>query len=239
MAALNIAQPIKRTRLHEQVARTLSLKILNRELQPETLLPNEESLSQQFGVSKPVIREAMNFMDAKGLVQVRPRVGAKVCDPSSWVINDPMLLKWRMESTPEKGFILNLLEVRSIIEPITAGLAAERADETDIERIFAALEKMEAAHDIESHISADVDFHLSILEACGNELLISSLKPVLDTTLGSSFTQFIHSFSAAKSSIQVHRQVAEAIRNKDNQAAITAMRQIIERSADDLEADNF
>ena len=111
MTELKIAQPIKRARLHEQVARTLSLKIISRELQPHTLLPNEESLSHQFGVSKPVIREAINFMDAKGLVRVRPRVGARICDPSNWVINDPALMKWRMESTPEKSFIINLLEV--------------------------------------------------------------------------------------------------------------------------------
>ncbi len=238
MTELNIVRPIKRTRLHEQVARTLSLKILNRELEPDTFLPNEDSLSQQFDVSKPVIREAINFMDAKGLVQVRPRIGARVCDPSSWVINDPVLMKWRIESSPEKSFILNLLEVRTIIEPIAAGLAAERATSADMIKIDQALEQMEEADNLDKHITADIGFHLAILEACGNELLISSLKPVIDTMLGSSFTQFIHSFSAAKDSIAVHRKVADAIRGKDNNAAIEAMRLIIKRSSDDIQADN-
>ncbi len=238
MTKQNIVRPIKRTRLHEQVARTLSLKILNRELQPDTLLPNEESLSQLFDVSKPVIREAINFMDAKGLVQVRPRIGARVCDPSSWIINDPVLMKWRIESSPGKKFILNLLEVRTIIEPIAAGLAAERATATDLEKIDAALELMEQADSLNRHIAADIQFHLAILEACGNDLLISSLKPVIDTVLGSSFTQFIHSFSAAKDSIAVHRQVADAIRDKDDNAAIEAMKQIIKSSADDIQANN-
>ncbi len=236
---LNIAEPIKRARLHEQVAQTLSLKILNRELEPDTLLPNEDALSRQFGVSKPVIREAMNFMEAKGLVKVRPRVGARICDPSNWVINDPTLLRWRMESAPEKSFILNLLEVRTIIEPIAAGLAAERADEAAQAKITAALADMGEARNLEEHIRADVQFHLAILDACGNELLISSLKPVIDSMLGSSFTQFIHSFDAAQNSVEMHSRVAEAIKNKNNDDAVAAMREIIKRSAKDIQIDHF
>ncbi len=239
MAELNIAQPIKRVRLHEQVARTLSLKIINRELEPETLLPNEDALSRQFGVSKPVIREAINFMDAKGLVHVRPRIGARICDPSGWALNDPLLMKWRMEEAPEKDFILNLLEVRIIIEPIAAGLAAERARAADIDKIFAAITMMEDARDIEEHIAADIRFHLAILEACGNEMLISSLKPIIENILGSSFTHFIHSFAAAKDSIAIHRKVAEAIRGKNSDDAITAMKQIIQRSAEDTKTNDF
>ena len=127
----------------------------------------------------------------------------------------------------------------TIIEPIAAGLAAERADTTALNKITAALTHMENSQTLEEHIRADIDFHLAILQACGNELLISSLKPVIDTMLGSSFTQFIHSLSAAKDSVEIHRRVASAIREKDNNAAVEAMREIIKHSAKDMQANHF
>ncbi len=235
MTSFDMSRPITRTRLHEQIARTLCLKIFDGELQPDSLLPNELNLAQQFGVSKPVIREAINFLEAKGLVHVRPRVGTRICDPSNWVLNDPILLKWRMEESPGKKLVSNLLEVRTIIEPIATDLAAQRATTEDIEKIFCALQAMEAAEDIESHIKADIDFHLALIEACGNDLLVSSLRPVVIHILDSSFRQFIHSFTAAQESVPVHRAVAEAIKDRDSEKAVNAMRKLISRSAADIE----
>lgn len=235
MNNMNMPQIIKRTKLHEQVAHTLSLKILKNELPPDSFLPNEDTLSKQFGVSKPVIREAINFMDAKGLVQARPRIGTRICNPVNWVLTDPMLLKWQMEAGPEKSFILELLELRIIIEPTGAGLAAQRATKEDIKKIEEALKQMGGATSIDEHIDADIKFHLSIIEASQNKLLISSLKPVIENTLGSSFHQFIQSLDAAKESVPVHAEVVKAIIKKDPEGAIFAMKKIIERSAHDIE----
>ena len=232
---LNVSDQIKRIRLHEQVARTLSLKIISNELPPDSFLPNEDALSKQFGVSKPVIREAISFMDAKGLVQSRPRIGIRVCNPANWVLTDPILLKWRMEASPEKSLILELLEVRTIIEPMAAGLAAQRATEEDIVKISRALKQMSEASSKEQHIDADLAFHLAIVEASGNHLLISALRPVIENILGSSFHQFIISFEAAQTSVLVHKEVLTAISNKDDLRAIQAMKKVIRRSAKDLE----
>ncbi len=230
----NGAETVKRTRLHEQVARTLSLQILNGDIPPESLLPNEDALSRQFGVSKPVIREAISFMDAKGLVRARPRIGTRICTPANWVLTDPVLLKWRMEAGPEQALIDDLLELRSIIEPIAAGLAAKRATPECRAKIDRAIQAMSTGSSLEDHIAADIAFHQAIIEASGNELLISSLRPVLEHTIGSSFEHFITSFAAAKASVAFHQEVVTAIYQQDEPGAVAAMRNVIERSATDI-----
>lgn len=230
----NGSEAITRTRLHKQVARTLSLQILNGDILPDSLLPNEDALSRQFGVSKPVVREAISFMDAKGLVRARPRVGTRICTPDNWVLTDPVLLKWRIEAGPQQALINDLLELRAIIEPIAAGLAAKRATPEGLAKIARAMQAMSAGNSLEDHIAADIEFHRSIIEASGNELLISTLRPVLEHTMGSSFQHFITSVEAAKASVPFHQEVVTAILHKDEPSAIAAMQKVIERSANDI-----
>ncbi len=231
----NIASPVQRTRLHEQVARTLSLKIIHREYEPLSLLPNEDELCQQFDVSRTVIREAIRFLDAKGLVQVRPRIGTRVCDPSKWILNDSVLLKWRIDAEFDVDLIKDLVELRSMIEPMAAGLAAERASDEEIGRLVAAFHDMESAQTLDEQIEADMRFHLSILESCGNELVVSSLRPVIESTLGSIFRRYME-FDAAKKSLKVHGEVVKAISERDSEQAIAAMQNMISYAAKDFEA---
>ena len=235
MGLVDLSQSVRRTRLHEQVAKTLCLRVLNNDLPPDSILPNEDSLAEQFGVSKPVIREAMSFMEAKGLVEVRPRVGTRICDPSNWVLTDPVLMKWQMESGTDTDFIQEMLELRGLIEPLAAGLAAERASSQKIANIEDAFLKMETAKTVNDHIHADMLFHLSIVAASGNKLLTSALKPILENTLGSSFSHFIQSIDAAKSSLPVHRAVVTAIKDKNPEQAIAAAKKVIGRYAEDID----
>ena len=231
----NIASPVQRTRLHEQVARTLSLKIIRREYEPLSLLPNEDELCQQFDVSRTVIREAIRFLDAKGLVQVRPRIGTRVCDPSHWILNDSVLLKWRIDADLDIDLIKDLVELRSMIEPMAAGLAAERASDEEIEQLNQAFEAMEKAEDLDAQIEADMRFHLTILESCGNELVVSSLRPVIESTLGTIFRRYME-FDAAKKSLKVHGEVVAAIKARDSEKAQIAMKNMISYAARDFEA---
>ncbi len=231
----NISSPVQRTRLHEQVARTLSLKIIRREYEPLSLLPNEDELCQQFDVSRTVIREAIRFLDAKGLVQVRPRIGTRVCDPAEWILNDTLLLRWRIESELEADLIKDLVELRSMIEPMAASLTAERASDEEIGLLRKAFADMQAATSLDVQIEADMRFHLAILEACGNELVVSSLRPVIESTLGTIFPRYME-FDAAKKSLPVHGKVVEAIVARDSGRAFTAMQEMIGYAAKDFQA---
>lgn len=221
---------VKRTRLHEQVAKALFHQIFRGEISQEDFLPNEDTLAEQFGVSKSVIREAINTLNVKGLLIAKPRVGTQVCVSANWLLNDPMLLQWRMELGPDKTLIRELLELRKLIEPMAAGLAAQRATKTDLEKIREAMILMDSATSLEKHVAGDIRFHLAIIESSGNNLLISSFRPVIEQILGSSFQLLITSFKAAKDSIPYHWDVVRAIEKKDNQTAIEAMRKVIEGS---------
>ncbi|WP_051689521.1 FadR/GntR family transcriptional regulator [Pelobacter seleniigenes] len=229
----NSSSPVTRTRLHEQVARSLSLQILRRELEPLSLLPNEDELCRQFDVSRTVIREAIRFMDAKGLVEVRPRIGTRICDPSRWVLTDSVLLKWRIESELEMGLIKDLVELRSMIEPMAASFAAERASDEEIKAVEAAFKDMEKATNLDEQIEADIRFHLSILEACGNELVVSSLRPVIESILGSVFRRYME-FDAAKKSLAVHGKLFRAIADRNSEQAMIEMQEMISYAGRDF-----
>jgi DNA-binding FadR family transcriptional regulator len=235
MAVARLANPVRRSPLHEQVARTLSLRIIRREIEPGTVLPNEDALCRQFDVSRTVIREAIRVIATKGLVQVRPRIGTRVCNPAQWELSDSVLLKWRMESEPDIKLVQDLAELRNMIEPMAAGLAAERASESDIAVMTEAYADMEAATTIDEHIGADIRFHLSVIEASGNDLVVSTLRPVIENMLGSSFRRFIRSLEKTKQSLPVHKAVLRAITDGDSRGAILAMHKVIGRGAEDIE----
>ncbi len=225
---------VQRVRLHEQVARNLSLKIINKEIEPESLLPNEDELTQQFGVSRTVIREAVRFMDAKGLIQVRPRIGTRVCPPSRWMLTDPTLLSWQLETDPDSQLTQKLYELRNMLEPAVARLATERATEAEIAAIVEAFAKMRDATTIEEHISADLQLHLTIVDACANKLVCSALRPLISSTLSASFKIFIRSLEMAKQSLPLHEAVIKAIKNRQPDQAEAAMRTILTNSAADV-----
>lgn len=226
---------VKRVKLHEQVARSLCLQIINRELEPRSLLPNEDELARMYDVSRTVIREAIRFMDAKGLVEVRPRIGTRICDPSRWILTDSLLMEWRLESYPSVNLIEDLVELRSMIEPMASGLAAKKASDTQIEVMFQALEDMKSAQNMDDQRDADMRFHLSIIDACGNELMISAIRPVIVSTFGTIFKRYMIDLDEAKRSIPVHEAVIVAIRERNGEKATDAMRKSITYAADDFE----
>jgi len=119
-----------------------------------------------------VVREAIKTLAAKGLLSVRPRHGTHVRPRRDWSLLDRDVLSWVVgDDEPDRDLLLAIQEVRSIIEPAAAALAAERATRSDRGRINAALAAMETAPDQASAIAADKAFHLAILDATHNPVL--------------------------------------------------------------------
>ena len=118
--------PIHSGRLYEQIVAQIETRILNGELRPGDKLPSERELAEQFGVSQTAIREAMKALTQKGLVEIHPGRGTYVTDSTSQAIRHSIDLLVKIGS--EDG-IRDLVEVREIIEPEIAGLAAFRASE--------------------------------------------------------------------------------------------------------------
>jgi GntR family transcriptional regulator, galactonate operon transcriptional repressor len=220
--------------LHGELVHNIGVRILRGELQPgDPLLMQAEAGGET--VSRTVVRETIKVLAAKGLVVARPRTGTHIRERRYWNLMDPDVLAWRLEANPGDDFFLDVFELRRVIEPAAAGLAAARSTEAEVEEIESALAEMEAAavDDRDSYLAADLRYHTVILDASHNELL-AYLGGTLRAVFRASFTRTL---PIARETIGQHAAVAAAIRARDEAAAEAAMRDLIERTAASLADD--
>src|SRR5829696_6445731 len=119
---------------HGETVYEIGRRIVSGELQPGDLLPEGELIAE-LDISRTVLREAIKVLGAKGLVEAKPRVGTKVSARNHWRLMDPDILAWQSEAGLDEPFLRNLAEVRYVIEPAAARLAAQRATEEEIDII--------------------------------------------------------------------------------------------------------
>jgi len=221
--------------LHAQVAREVGLQILEGKLAVGTVLPNEADFGMQLGVSRTALREAIKVLAAKGLVEVRRKTGTRVRPQHDWNALDPDVLNWLFSG---KGFavgIPDLLELRLIIEPAGARLAAKRATAENLAEIEAALKGMETAvEDSASSVESDLQFHLAILEATHNTFM-RPFGALIQEALRASFKLTNRDRDAFEKSLRRHRDVFEAIREGNAEAAEAAMQIVLNRTSEDIE----
>src|SRR5262245_35360441 len=103
---------LKREHLHHQVTRAIALKVLRGTLDTTT----EGDLYRELGVSRSVVREAVKVLSAKGLIDVRSKMGIRVRPRADWNLLDPLLLQWQAEIGLDEAFVRNLCHVRMILE---------------------------------------------------------------------------------------------------------------------------
>src|SRR4029078_2556995 len=127
--------------LHGSVVHEIGVRILEGELKPGDTLPDNGSLAEP-EVSRTVVGEAIKVLAAKGLVESRPKVGTRVRPRRDWNLLDPDVLAWQVEAGADASFPAQALELRRMIEPAAARLAADRADESQIAALYAAYEEM-------------------------------------------------------------------------------------------------
>jgi GntR family galactonate operon transcriptional repressor len=204
---------------------TLGSSIVRGEIAPGAVLPPEHELEARFGASRSVVREAVKTLAAKGLVSVRPRHGTHVRPPHDWSLLDAEVLGWlRRDRRLDEPLLFALEEVRSIIEPAAAALAAQRATPADRQRITNALQAMESAiTDPHAAIVADKAFHLAILDATHNPVLCS-FRGAFDAILSAVFDVAVAVFAG---NLPNHAAVARAIVNGDPQGARLAMERVL------------
>ena len=216
--------------LHGRLVQELGAQIVNGNVQPGDRLDVEE-LERVHGVSRTVVREAIRVLATKGLVDARPKRGTYVLEPEDWNMLDPDVIAWRYSPRPDAGFLKSLHEVRTIIEPAGARLAATRRTKEDLAELHGALDAMEAAiDDVEASIAADVEFHRTLFRATHNEML-QHLEVLLLAGLRARDMLAMH----ARLDIHLpgHTAVVEAVESKDADAAEKAMRRLLKRAAAD------
>ena len=219
---------------HAHLVDRLGREIVSGQIGLDGTLPREDELCARYGVSRTVIREATKTLQALGLIVTGPRVGSRVQPVSTWRLLDPQVMGWMTDADMASGFQRDLLELRGMIEPTAAGLAAERGTDEQIAEITAAMAAMTAAGDKPAHQTADYRFHEAILEASGNLLLIQ-LRPILQAVLKASFGLSMHDLERAKASLAIHRVVTDAIVARDPERARRTMAELIAVARSDME----
>ena len=217
--------------LHGQTVETLGTRIVLGHYAPGTSLPPEE-IEQEFGISKTVLREALRVLAAKGLVDSRQKRGTVVRPRAHWKLLDADLLRWQ-GGEPDAAFLENLAEVRGIVEPAGARLAASRRTDDDLAALRAALQTMgEAGSDARAVVEADLAFHRALLDSAHNELL-SRMEVVIEAGLRAR-DQLVHQGEHWPDSVPAHRAVLDAIEAGDGTAAAAAVEALLEQASVDI-----
>src|SRR5438046_6227959 len=181
-----IARPAGPTGIHAGVVQGIGRRIVRGELAPGEILPEQGELSRKLGVSRTVVREATKVLAAKGLVESRSKRGTVILPRSDWRLLDPDVLGWLTEAGLDPEFLRGMFEVRKIIEPAAARLAAERATPDELTAIRAPFEAMASAHDEATYLDADIRYHAMRVAASHNDhlvQLVATFGPPLQTGL--------------------------------------------------------
>jgi GntR family transcriptional repressor for pyruvate dehydrogenase complex len=220
-------EPIQRSeRLADRVAAALVDSIMAGRLSPGDKLPSERALCDQFAVSRPVVREAVRSLIAKGLLEDSPGRGHVVSELKQSTVTESLALYLRGRRLDYE----KLMEVRSVIEVANAGFAAERATPEDVVALRAAAEELKQGLDKEDAALADVDFHRRIATATGNEffeLLLDSIREVLITVQLPTLAKP----SIVRKARRAHALIVDEIEAGDPEGARAAMRAHLDDAA--------
>ena len=215
-------QQLTNVRLYEQIAASIRGRIVSGELQQGERLPNERDIAVGYGVSRNVVREAIRALAKDGLVSVRQGSGTYVADGTSRALGDSFELALSVGGLSHN--LAHLVEIRQIIEPTVAGLAAERAGPTEIAELKTEVLIMEGAfEDVERFIAADHRFHVAIAKSTQNHLVPMILFPIVDV-LNEQRKRLFFIADSARTAQAFHHRILKAIEKGDAPGATTAMR---------------
>ncbi len=220
--------------LHGRIAHQIGLRIVCGELGPDTPIPSEEVWSARLGVSRTALREAIKVLAAKGLIASQPKTGTRVRPREDWNFLDPDVLAWRLSVTTIEAYVKEIFQLRRVIEPAAAALAAAQASAVGVRRMEQAFRGMEeAGDDGEKFEEPDRQFHQAILRLTGNEL-IGSLGALIETALVMSFRLSNDNPHGQRHSLPLHGDVLKAIRRRQPERARKAMHRLLDQSERDV-----
>jgi DNA-binding FadR family transcriptional regulator len=216
------------------IARDLGVKIVSGMLRPGSVLEGEVEASDQRKVSRSAYREAVRILIAKGLVHSKPKAGTKVNDRSAWHLLDPDVLSWIFQTEPDYALVYSLFELRRMVEPEAAALAADRRSASQLKMMAEALKVMSQGRTVDKEWrDADEKFHAALLEASGNDFLTSLTSSVNAAISWSTIFKQRHE-PLKRDPVPDHRKVYLAIEKSDPAAARKAMAQLVDLALIDI-----
>lgn len=219
--------------VHGRLVEAIGRLIIGGGMAAGAVLPREIELMDEFGTSRAAVREAVKVLAAKGLVETRQRRGTRVKALDEWNLLDPDVLAWCAASGPAPLLMAQMVELRCLIEPRAARLAAGRRTTGELEALEAAHAAMAAAADPEACHEADLAFHRALFRACGNPF-IDRLGAIVAVVLEGGFHLRDRGVVPSEAGLVAHGRVLAAIRAGNAAAAEAAMLTVIEAARREL-----
>lgn len=215
-----------------RIAEDIGSAIVAGRYRPDEVVPGELELSRRFGASRPVVREALKLLSAKGLIDSRKRIGTRARPRTAWHMLDADVLAWRLkDGKAEPKFVKDLLHARAVIEPAAAAMAARNRTPRSLKTIEAAFGDMEkTASDPMAFADPDIRFHRAILAATDNDF-IAAFGALIEIALGAFVRIASRHPGAPGPSVPLHRAILDAIRARDAEAAHAAMLALLDRTS--------
>ncbi|RZL67190.1 MAG: FadR family transcriptional regulator [Variovorax sp.] len=219
-------QSIAPQRLYRQIADQLRELIQQGEFATSARLPAERDLAKQLGVSRPSVREALIALEVEGWVEVRTGSGVYVLDRTTQRSPAPIeVTDWGP---------LELIRARRVVEGETAALAAEHGKRRDFDAMQRAIDTMQSMADRNvMPLEGDRAFHVAIVEASGNAVLIETVQGFWDSRKGPLFTRlggYFETVISWRRAIAEHELIRDAIVARDPAAARAAMHAHMDKS---------
>jgi len=218
----NVAYKLVRTsRLYEQIVQQIEDSIVKGDLKAGDQLPAERDLAQRFGVSRTAVREAVKALREKGLVEAYSGRGTFITDGTTQAVRQSFDLMAKI-GQPEGS--THLAELRAILEPEIAAMAATRIQEPELATMRDAVAAMDrAGKNPDTYIEADLDFHLALAEGAANPLILSLLDSIVGLLRQQRLRIFRVPGGPERGQIH-HKRILEAIERRDAESARETMR---------------
>lgn len=215
---------IKKTRIHEEVFSQIHELIKEGRFKARDQLPSERELAETFKVSRTSVREALRALEAQGLIVSRTGTGNFVADLPVESLVGPLALLL----IDEKKALADVFEMRKLIEPQIAALAAERATRNDIAQLKRIVAKQtDAVSRGATGVEADAELHFTIGRATRNQALQKLVSGLMEM-LSRSREESLQTDKRRQSSIDAHRRIVAAIEKHDKARARSEMLRHIE-----------
>ena len=224
--------PIQTERLYQRIVEQIEHRIVTGELSVGDQLPSERELAEQFAVSRIAVREAVKALREKGLVEIRPGRGTFITNGTQGVVRHSFDLLMKYGSADGST---NLVEVREILEPEIAALAAKHVTDEQIVAMREAVGIMDTALDnADVFVEADLDFHLALAQATQNPLIPILMDSIIDLLRGQR-----KRIALAENGLQRgqyhHKKILDAVIKRDPETARNAMQRHLQQVREDSE----
>jgi GntR family transcriptional repressor for pyruvate dehydrogenase complex len=219
-----LLKPIKRVRLYENAVEQIQSLIVSKKYKPGDRLPPERILAGQLGISRPSLREALRILHVMGLIEIKVGDGIYVREVDFLPYIESINLSISSRLQIERDSFIKLWEVRKILEVGMVDLAIKQVTETHLKSLRWCIQEMEKnIEDQEVFISSGIRFHRLIAEMAQNEILIL-IWDTLANLIRRSHDKIYRISRSPKRSLQAHKRIYLALKRRDSQEAVEAMR---------------